>query len=85
MFPKRQEAVKVLYKAAGHLLDCASYKTDFAGRYLCQTYADNCVKLAEQIASIGPVKIICDTPTSLEVEGIPFDVGFVVETQELKP
>ena len=80
LFKERQEAVKTLYQAAGRLLDNAAEFESSISRELNRQVANNCINLAEKIAGMGPIKITCDTPTSLEVEGIPFDVGFQVET-----
>ena len=81
LFPGRQEAVKVLYKAAARLLDNAADFDSSLGRQLNRQFAEHCVELAEKIGNMGAVKIICDTPTSLEVEGIPFGLGFTIETK----
>jgi len=71
LFPERQAAVKVLYQAAGRLLDNAAEFNNTISRELNRQVADRCVELAEKIAKMGPVKITCDSPISLEVEGIP--------------
>lgn len=78
-------AVRMLYKVASQLLDNASDLTMGIGRELNRFRAEECLALAEKIADLEPVKITTDLPTSLEVEGIPFDVGFVVEAKADTP
>lgn len=80
LFTERQEAVRVLYKAAGQLLNEAA-KDDITGcgRELCRKRAYECVELAEKIAYMGPVKITLDKATYLEVEGVPFNLGFATK------
>lgn len=80
-FPDRQEAVKMLYEAAGRLLEDAAEFEMSIKRQLNQIRAANCTKLAEQIAGMRPIKIIIDD-TIQRVEGIPFDLGYVIEYQD---
>lgn len=81
LFTERQAAVKVLYSAAGQLLDDAGDAICSAGRQLCRDRALECVELAEKIACMGPVKITPDKATYLEVEGVPFSLGFTTKTK----
>ena len=90
LFPERQEAIKVLYEAAGQLLDDAASCYGSAGRQLNRQFAENCVELAEKIGRMGPVLVIIDEAThdntTVIVKGVPFDLGytFYVEADELQ-
>ena len=90
LFPERQEAVSVLYKAAGHLLHEAATATNSSGRELCRVNSERCVNLAEKIATMGPVLVIIDEAThdntTVIVKGVPFDLGYTVyvEADELQ-
>ena len=81
LFPERQEAVKVLYKAAGELLYTAAEEHTCLSRELCRRRAFDCVELAEKIDKMGTVKIIVEAHNNAisKVEGIPFDLGYVVD------
>jgi len=82
LFPERQEAVKVLYQAAGRLLDNAAEVNNSISRERCRQVADRSVELAEKIAKMGPVMIKPDRAAAFEVEDIPFSVGYVVRVNE---
>lgn len=82
LFPQRQEAVKVLYHAAGQLLDDVTVDTCFGGRQLCRDRANECIELAEQIAGMEPVKIHVSAAGVEQVENVPFALGYIVKDYE---
>jgi len=83
----QQNAVQVLYAAAARLLHSAGTFTinekDEASRDLNRNSVDNCIKLAEYIASMTAIKVLCDTPTSVEINSTPFNIGFQAEVEPL--
>lgn len=83
LFPERQDAVKVLYKAAGQLLNEAA-KDDITGcgRELCRKRAYECVELAEKIADMGPIIIHVNSGVVTDVQGVPFALGNVVRDHD---
>lgn len=82
LFPERQEAVKVLYEAAGQLLDSAADSESSAGRQLNRNFAYHCVELAEKIGSMAPVTIHVRGGVVEDVEGVPFSLGYVLKDHD---
>lgn len=82
LFPERQEAIKVLYEAAGQLLDnSADYDSSIA-RQLNRQFAEHCVELAEKIGKMGPIIIHVNSGVVTDVEGVPFALGNVVKDHD---
>lgn len=89
LFPERQKAVRVLYKAASQLLDNAGDSECPITRELNRSRVTDCLLLADRIAVMNPVKITVDQRThddgTIKVEAVPFDLGFVVVGQPEEP
>lgn len=82
LFPERQAAVKVLYKAAGQLLDSAVDTDITCTRELNRRHAERCLELAEKIAKMGKVIIHVDGGKITQVDGIPFDLGYGIDDDD---
>ena len=82
LFPERQAALKVLYEAAGRLLDNTADVELAISRQLNIIKAQSCLNLAGTIGKMDPVIIHIKGGVIERVEGTPFDLGYVVRNHD---
>ena len=82
LFPERKDAVKLLYQAAGRLIDNAAEFDSSISRELNRNRARECVELAEKIGKMGPITIHVNSGVVTDVQGVPFALGNVVKDHD---